>query len=225
VILKVSNIYIPIDSSDLSKVIPEGEDIIYSSLCKGEGTYIANNKNYFWNSHLLMTNRGLYFIIPLNARFSKKQIAKLDPKVEVFVPWYNVSNIVSLKDLEEKGGKLAKMAINLAIKAHKEVAIHVTGLETGGGISFYCTLYLSRDPNFETEEKYNQRIYEIKELINPIRVPLRLEIAKNLHKRFDQNPKYNIKEFKSEFGDFSGIIFSVIKKDWKKGKPPGTSLV
>lgn len=220
----MSNIFIPIDSSDLSKVIPEGEDIIYSSLCKGEGTAIADNKKYFWNSHLLMTNRGIYFTIPLNARYSKKQITKLDPKLEVFAPWYNISKIVSIKDMEGKGSKLVKMAIKLALKEHKEVSISVSGLETGGGLGFFCTLFLMRDPNFETEEKYNQRISEIKGLTDPIRKPIRLEIAKNLHKKFDQNPKYNIKEFKEELGDFDGIIFSVIKKDWKKGKPPGTSL-
>ncbi|MFW9936389.1 MAG: hypothetical protein ACFFD5_01990 [Candidatus Thorarchaeota archaeon] len=221
----MSNIYVPIDSSDLSKSIPEGEDIIYSSLCKGEGTSVADNKKHFWNTHLLMTNKGLYFKIPLDARYSKKQIAKLDPKLEVFAPWYNISSIVSLKDLEDKGGKLAKMAIKLAIKEHKEVTIHIAGLETGSGIGFYCTLFLMRDPNFETEEKYNQRIYEIKELTDPIRKPIRLEIAKKLHQKFDENPKYNIKEFKNEYPDFDNIIFSVIKKDWKKGKAPGTSLV
>ena len=227
VILDLSNNYVPIDISDLSKVISEGEDIIYSSLCKAEGTYIANNKKYFWESHLLMTKKGVYFKIPLEIRYSKKQIKNLNPKLEVFVPWYNVSNVVSVQELEDypKAGFLAKKAIKYAKSKGKQASIHISGLKTGGGIKFFCTLYLIRDPEFETEETYNNRTKELKDLIDPIRKPIRLEIAKKLHEKFDQNPKYNIKDFESEFGNFDEIIFSLIKKDWNKGNPPGTSLV
>ena len=223
----MSNIYVPIDSSDLSKAIPEGEDIIYSSLCRGEGSFVSFDKKFYWDSHLLMTKKGLYFFVPLDARFSKKQIAKLDPKPEVFIPWHNVSNVVAIGDLGERGGFIAKKAVKFAEKAGKFSMIVVTGVETGADNDLFrsCTLFLKRDPNFETEETFIQRNKEIKQLIDPMRVSIRLEIAKNLYQKFDQNPKYKVKEFKEEFGYFSGIIFDLIKKDWKKGNAPGTSLV
>jgi hypothetical protein len=117
--------------------------------------------------------------------------------------------------------------VKIAEKAGKFSMIAVTGVETGVDNDLFrnCTLFLKRDPTSETEETFIQRNKEIKKFLDPIRLPIRLEVAKTLYQKFDQNPKYKVKEFKEEFGYFSDIIFGLIKKDWKKGNPPGTSLV
>lgn len=223
----MSNIFIPIDSSDLRKAIPEGEDIIYSTLCKGEGEAMFENKKWSWNSHLLMTQKGMYFTIPLNARFSKKQIAKLNPKLEVFAPWYNIGNVVTADYMAvENPGKVAKMAMKYAAKQQKDAMIAVGGIENGKEIDFYTKLYVIRDPNFETEEKYYERIAQLKEFIDNYKVPIKLDIAKYLYTKFDENPKYKFKEFKNDnkYSDLDRLFFEIIKTDWKKGNGPGASL-
>lgn len=52
----MSNIHVPIDTSNLSEIIPEGEDILYSTMCqiKAYG-YNADKK---WKSHVLVSKSG-----------------------------------------------------------------------------------------------------------------------------------------------------------------------
>lgn len=52
----MSNIHVPIDTSNLSEIIPEGEDILYSTMCKVNAVgYNADSK---WESHVLVSKSG-----------------------------------------------------------------------------------------------------------------------------------------------------------------------
>jgi len=55
VISTISAIYIPIDFSNLSEVIPNGDDVICSTFCS-----IVNSGRQ-WKSHVLLTNTGIGF--------------------------------------------------------------------------------------------------------------------------------------------------------------------
>jgi hypothetical protein len=64
----MADIYFPIDSSVAKNVIPPGEEIIYSTLCKivhsglpGSGTPTRK-----WDSHVLLTPKGLVYSMPGN---------------------------------------------------------------------------------------------------------------------------------------------------------------
>ena len=68
----MSDIYVPIDSSDLKSVIPPGEDIIYSTLCKGIATVAEFNKRTTtnWITHVLFTQNGVAWVKP---HYTKKK--------------------------------------------------------------------------------------------------------------------------------------------------------
>lgn len=112
----MSNIYVPIDYSDVKNVIPQGEDIIYSTLCKATidksfGPIINKTK---WLSHVLMTEKGIAFSVP----------QKKKPTEFVYVPWYEIYHTwndgIFLRNLTEM-------------------------------------LIVTRDPNFESKEKFKER--------------------------------------------------------------------
>ena len=62
----MSNFYVPIDYSNLKEVIPEGEDIVYSSLVTIKGSSYSGRgmSTTSYTSHLLMTTGGIAFTIP-----------------------------------------------------------------------------------------------------------------------------------------------------------------
>lgn len=63
------DIYIPIDSSPAKNIIPPGEEIIYSTLCKiVQGSAPATTLRK-WLSHVLLTNKGLVYTYPSNKAF------------------------------------------------------------------------------------------------------------------------------------------------------------
>lgn len=59
----MSNIYVPIDYSEVANEIPEGEDILYSTLChtteRGGSGPTRYKKNY--TSHVVLTTNGIAF--------------------------------------------------------------------------------------------------------------------------------------------------------------------
>ncbi|MBA7657324.1 hypothetical protein ES703_65261 [subsurface metagenome] len=59
----MSNIYIPIDYSDVASIIPEGEDILYSTLChvKERGGVGPTRYKKTYNSHVVLTTNGIAF--------------------------------------------------------------------------------------------------------------------------------------------------------------------
>lgn len=82
----MAEIYVPIDSSGIRKVIPEGEDILYSTMCKmivDKGMGAAYTNLTTWTTHVLMTQSGFAMNIP-----NKKQATE-----RKFIPWYEIKNL------------------------------------------------------------------------------------------------------------------------------------
>jgi len=81
----MTDIYVPIDYSNLKAVIPPGEDIIYSTLCKAKksSTGMAGVTTTKWISHVLMTPKGIAFMEP-----RRKKSMKLK-----YFDWYKIRRI------------------------------------------------------------------------------------------------------------------------------------
>ena len=78
----MSNIYVPQDYSILTKVLPQGEEILYSTICKIQaiGHRIRGRKK--WESHVIITKSGFASIMyNENHRVSLK-----------FIPWEDFSD-------------------------------------------------------------------------------------------------------------------------------------
>ncbi|MFX1493572.1 MAG: hypothetical protein ACFFBZ_04755 [Promethearchaeota archaeon] len=58
----MAEIYVPIDYSNLKEILPVGDDIIYSTLCKAYHTDAGSL--IIWKTHLLMTEKGIAFSKP-----------------------------------------------------------------------------------------------------------------------------------------------------------------
>jgi hypothetical protein len=58
--------YVPIDYSDVPSVVPEGEDIIYSTLC-----HVKERGGINYNSHVVFTRNGIAF--ERKRKFSKNE--------------------------------------------------------------------------------------------------------------------------------------------------------
>lgn len=80
--LKISDLYAPIDCTDLKDIIPEGEDIVYS--CFFNGSTLYHNKKYTWVSHILITPHGVAFNVP-------NVLKRKNPIEKEYYPWYNVN--------------------------------------------------------------------------------------------------------------------------------------
>ena len=59
---RISNLYIPIDFSNLPSVIPQGGNILYSTLCYAEKTQPEKKE---WNCHFLISDLGIGFTGPI----------------------------------------------------------------------------------------------------------------------------------------------------------------
>jgi len=77
----MAEIYVPINYSNVKDIIPVGEDITYSTLCKAIQDEAGSLK--FWKTHLLMTEKGIAFTKP-----GKK---KKDPPKLIYVDWTRVT--------------------------------------------------------------------------------------------------------------------------------------
>ncbi|MBY9005504.1 MAG: hypothetical protein KGD63_01975 [Candidatus Lokiarchaeota archaeon] len=80
--LKITDIYAPIESTNLKNIIPEGEDIVYSSFFNG--TMLHSNRHYSWASHILITLNGVAFNVP---NIYKRK----NPMENVYLPWCDVN--------------------------------------------------------------------------------------------------------------------------------------
>ncbi|MHA2008926.1 MAG: hypothetical protein ACXABO_12265 [Promethearchaeota archaeon] len=105
----MSDIYVPIDYSDVKSVIPPGEDIIYSTLCNcSTGVYKSPTKTKIikWTSHVLITPNGIAYV---KADFKKKK----NPPTKEYSSWDDVFSIVSMGRLG-MGFVIDEMAFHLA---------------------------------------------------------------------------------------------------------------
>lgn len=76
----MAEIYVPIDYSNLKEILPVGDDIIYSTLCKAYHTDAGSL--IIWKTHLLMTEKGI--------AFSKPGEKKKDPPELIYIDWTKV---------------------------------------------------------------------------------------------------------------------------------------
>ena len=84
----MSEIYVPIDSSDVKEVIPPGEDIIFSSLAKAHG--YSGNSSVSWNTHVLFTSNGIAFKRPED--FGRKK----SPMINIYAQWEAAHSFMSV---------------------------------------------------------------------------------------------------------------------------------
>ena len=63
----MAELYVPLRVLDVRKVIPAGDDILYSTLGKFSASEIVGNKkkNYFWESPLIISTKGIGTELPL----------------------------------------------------------------------------------------------------------------------------------------------------------------
>ncbi len=87
----MSNIYVPIDSSNLSEVIPGGDDILYSTLCNVKA--VAYKVKIKWRSHVLATKSGIALQNKLEPKKEKGKYMKYKARkkklglIAEFHPW------------------------------------------------------------------------------------------------------------------------------------------
>ena len=94
----MTDIYVPIDYSNLRAVIPPGEDIIYSTLClakikSSRGIGYVEYTTTKWKTHVLMTPKGFAYIDGRNS-------------FAYYDDWYNVWAITKRRIMYQKGGGL-----------------------------------------------------------------------------------------------------------------------
>lgn len=88
----MSDIYVPIDFSDLKSVIPPGEDIIYSTLCKGIATIdeVTKRKTTTWITHVLFTQNGVAWVKPHYTKKRKTPTQEYTPLVDINYLFYDI---------------------------------------------------------------------------------------------------------------------------------------
>ncbi len=79
--IKISDIIVPLSISGLKDLIPEDDDIIFSTLATS--TITIGNRIYKWNSHLLVSTSGVAGRL-LNYMHPTR------PMVDLFTPWHNI---------------------------------------------------------------------------------------------------------------------------------------
>jgi hypothetical protein len=136
----MSDIFVPIDHTDLKEVIPPGENITYSTLCnvveKGGVGPTSYKKKY--KSHVLVTNKGIAFTIPKwrkepksfympldKVRITKKGKLSLSVRREFtsglayFVPVI-AKEYESAQSFKEREPKFGAAIIPLIVESYKE---------------------------------------------------------------------------------------------------------
>ena len=102
----MSEIIVPVDYSNVSNVIPPGEDIIYSSIAKASTTYIKTT--IFWETHILFTSNGIAFSRPENWNKPKKSDV-----LNVYYSWHKVSGMSMVRMLGGAGFGVDKINMNI----------------------------------------------------------------------------------------------------------------
>jgi hypothetical protein len=87
----MSKIFVPIDSSNLSELIPEGDDVIYSGYCNVR--IVAGKAKIKWKSHVLATKSGFAAFTNIAPSKDKgkyiryKERKKKEGMIAQFIPW------------------------------------------------------------------------------------------------------------------------------------------
>lgn len=138
----MSQIHVPIDISNLSGVIPPGDDILYSTLCTVEYIKILPGDRAQWESHLLITRSGFAAFTLIEKETKDKgeikyTISKKGPFIPEFVKW---------EDL--RGAALKKVPFT------KDIFSHVLTNKQ------FVTYKVKFDEKFESKQHFKQRSNE-----------------------------------------------------------------
>ncbi|MHA1241986.1 MAG: hypothetical protein ACTSQU_14565 [Promethearchaeota archaeon] len=195
----MSEIYYPIDSTNLKNIIPIGQDIIYSTLCKGFAKE-SEEKKYRWKSHVLMTNEGVAFLIPLKVNYTKKELKdKTNLRVNFFRPWANIFII--------KGQPLVGITVGFAVPwMYNQTRLR-------------CEFILERDNNYESKQLFKQRLEPFLDKFRPIASEKRNALGTELYNSL--KPKFSFPKVKDfykieENHRFDYELFHSIKRIIKK---------
>ncbi len=133
----MSDFYVPINISDLHTIIPSGEQIIYSTLCKCATveTSVRKTKITKWNSHVLFTNNGVAY----NKADSHKKKA---PFTKMYSRWEDVQGMILI------GGKGFLLNTMMDFKLMRE-----ENLETNEQFIKRTREFLLKYPPFIIEKK------------------------------------------------------------------------
>lgn len=141
----MSDIYVPIDISDIKSVIPPGEDIVYSTMCKcaavvSVGIGARKSRRTKWVSHVLLTTNGVAYTQP--NLFKKRK-----PSEQKFLPWTEFDAIVNL----------GRYGSGFSI------------------VNPPRTFKLTREENYETKEKFAERSKEFVPKFRPFLIEKKLQ--------------------------------------------------
>ncbi|MFX1239352.1 MAG: hypothetical protein ACFFAS_01850 [Promethearchaeota archaeon] len=190
----MSNIYVPIDYSNVKDVIPDGEDIVYSSLAKG--WHMVQNlppnkiKRIKWKAHVLLTENNIAVNIPIKLLYNRKEIKQLNPGEEICFPISQASAV----------GKRIILQANGPSK-------HIEAIFT-----------LDRDPKFESKESFKERSKKVINLfMDQGGNAVQMQKMAELNEKITANPNYSYKDYKADGGDLPKLAFNMTKKRILKG--------
>ena len=164
----MANIFYPIDKSNLKDIIPIGQDIIYSTLCKGYAKEPISEKKYKWSTHVLLTNEGAAFSIPLNVNYVKKELKTIpNPQSNHFITWCNITILKYQGLVSIKGGFIVPWLYN---KIRLEIEF-----------------YLERDNKYESKESFKHRTDEFLDKFILIASKERIELGEELYNLLKSN--------------------------------------
>ena len=195
----MSEIYYPIDGSNLKEIIPIGQDIIYSTLCKGYAKE-SEDKKYKWKSHVLITKEGVAFSIPLTVNYTKKEL-KNNPNLKVnhFMPWANIIII--------KWQPLVGISVGFAVPwVYNQIRLR-------------SEFILERENKYESKQLFKQRLEPFLEKFKPIASEKRTALGKVLYNILIANQSFpKVKDFykNEENYRFDYQLFKFIKRKIKK---------
>ncbi|MFW9969197.1 MAG: hypothetical protein ACFFDF_03290 [Candidatus Odinarchaeota archaeon] len=196
----MAKIFYPIDGSNLNEIIPLGQDIIYSTLCKGYAKDPYTEKNYNWRSHVLMTNEGIAFSIPLSVNYTKKELKKIpNPEVNHFIPWGNVMIAKYQGLVSIKGGFTVQWIYDK--------------------IRYRSQFYIERDNKYESRESFKHRQQDFIDQFLPVVTKKRNELADELYKILKTDPSLQkSKEFykNKDYYRFDYVLHREVSRKIKK---------
>ena len=92
----MAELYVPINTSDVWKVIPQGEDIIYSTLAKVEIVTMGGKLSHKYETHLLITSNGIAF---KKINFTKGIQLSDGTSENIYALWENAQGLIFIKTL------------------------------------------------------------------------------------------------------------------------------
>lgn len=210
--IKVGNVYVPLEYSDVMKFVPEGEEIIYSTLCKVEVwdlNYFSassnKSKTYKYEAHVVMTNKGLAFHIPPQIIYDKSILNTQEVPDGIYLSWHFVHGFGRPKKME----RVHFGRIDIEKKGWKP--------KKSGCVSFGFKLV--PHANYESKEAFKVRVKEFQSVMSPIWLDVSAEFLKKLYIIFDNNPNISYDDYKKQF-DFFGdkLCFNTKKYSWEHGR-------